>query len=125
MKLLLDTHALLWWLGEFERLVPATYEAIASGEYEVYVSHAAIWEILIKAVKGKLRPPESIVDRCAAERFTLLPIDLRHIQETANLPALHGDPFDRIMVAQARCEGMVLVTNDRKVTQYEITVLPA
>lgn len=125
MRLLLDTHALLWWLGEYDRLSPATYDAIAGGEYEVFVSHACIWEVLIKAAKGKLRPPESIIERCTAENFALLPIDLRHIQETASLPFLHGDPFDRIMVAQARCEDMVLVTSDRAITQYEVTVLPA
>ena len=125
MRLLLDTHALLWWLSEHERLSTTTYDAIAGGEYEIFVSHASIWEITIKAGKRKLTPPESIVERCAGENFALLPIDLRHIQETALLPYLHGDPFDRIMVAQARCEDMVLVTNDRAITQYDVTIMPA
>lgn len=125
MKLLLDTHALLWWLTDFEKLSTATHDAIAGGEYEIFVSYAAIWEILIKSAKGKLRPPEGIAERCHAENFELLPIALSHIEETAQLPLLHDDPFDRIMVAQARCENLVLVSNDRLITQYEVTVLPA
>ena len=125
MRLLLDTHALLWWLGDFERLSASAYDAIAGGEFEVFVSHAAIWEILIKTAKGRLQAPEPLVDRCAAERFNLLPIALAHIHETGQLPFLHGDPFDRIMVAQARCEDLVLVTGDRAITQYDVTVLPA
>lgn len=125
MRLLLDTHALLWWLTDFEKLSSATHDAIAGGEYEVFVSHAAIWEILIKTAKGKLRPPEDIAARCVAENFELLPIALSHIEETAQLPFLHGDPFDRIMVAQARCENLILVSNDRMITQYDVTVLPA
>jgi len=125
VRLLLDTHTLLWWLGDYERLSASTYDAIAGGEFDVFVSHAAIWEILIKTAKGKLQAPESIVDRCAVERFALLPIELAHIQETGELPFLHGDPFDRIMVAQARCEDLVLVTGDRAITQYDVTVLPA
>lgn len=125
MRLLLDTHALLWWLTDFERLSTASHDAIAGGEYEILVSHAAIWEILIKSAKGKLRPPEDIAGRCRAENFELLPITLSHIQETARLPLLHGDPFDRMMIAQARCEDLVLVSNDRLITQYDVTVLPA
>ena len=125
MRLLLDTHALLWWLTDFEKLSTATHDAIAGGEYEILVSHAAVWEILIKSAKGKLHPPEDIAERCVAENFELLPIALSHIEETARLPLLHGDPFDRMMVAQARCENLVLVSNDRQITQYDVTVLPA
>ncbi len=122
MKLLLDSHVFLWWKAANPRLTPAMVRAIAEAQ-EVHVSAATAWELGLKVSLGKLRLPESVEEGIAAAGFTELPVNFRHTREAVVLPPHHYDPFDRMLVAQARCEGLTLMTHDDKIIQYEVAVL--
>lgn len=120
--LLLDTHALLWWLGG-ERLAEQAVERISDPSTLVAVSSASIWEAAIKTALGKLEVPEDLSAAAAAEGFEPLPITFAHAEQAARLPHHHRDPFDRMLVAQAQLEGSVMVTRDPAFDAYEVTVL--
>ena len=122
MRLLLDSHVFLWWKAADPRLSSPMVRAIAEAE-DVYVSAATAWELGLKVSLGKLRLPESVEDGIAAAGFTELPVNFRHTREAVVLPLHHHDPFDRMLVAQALCEGLTLMTHDDKITQYEVAVL--
>ena len=123
MRLLLDSHILLWWDHEIERLSVVQHEAIADRANEVFVSAAAAWELGIKRAKGKLEFSGSVKERLGRFGFSELSISVAHAEEVARLPLLHGDPFDRILVAQARVEGLTLVTADAAVREYTVACL--
>ena len=125
MRLLLDTHALLWALAQPRRLSARARAAIASADSEVFVSAASAWEIAIKRAIGKLTAPadlEAILDQTGIER---LPITVSHALAAGALPLIHSDPFDRMLVAQARIEGLTLVTRDPHIAAYDVAVLQA
>lgn len=127
MRLLLDTHALLWWLQGSRKLPKAWKDAIADSDNEVYVSAASILEIAIKSSLKKLTidskiPLDELPARCG---FDDLAISGLHAAAVRELPWLHRDPFDRLLVAQAQCESMVLVSEDDAVRQYDVASLPA
>jgi len=125
LNLLLDTHVVLWWLDQSDRLSAATLDRLIDPMNRVMVSAAAIWEAVIKAGLGKLTLPPSFLDELARDRIEVLDITARHALAVAELPAIHQDPFDRIQIAQARVEGLTLVTRDAQVMRYGIDVLPA
>jgi PIN domain nuclease of toxin-antitoxin system len=126
MKLLLDTHVFLWWLADDPALRPATQEAIGAPDADIYVSAVSVWEVAIKIAVGKLEPtPIPLVDAIVACGFQELPIYARHCALTVDLPRHHGDPFDRLLVAQARSEDLTLVTNDRALRRYEVPIMAA
>ena len=118
MRLLLDTHVFLWWLADDKRLRAAEREAIRDPENDVYLSSASIWEIVIKQELGRLRTPEPA--SVAARRLGLqpLPITFEHAEATAALPPLHNDPFDRLLMAQAKAESLTLVSYDTVIRAY-------
>ena len=117
MRVLLDTHLLLWALATPGRLSPAAREAIAAGD--VYVSAASIWEISIKTQLGKLDAnPRDVLVAIEPAGFSLLPITGEHAARVAELPAVHRDPFDRMLAAQASVEPMILLTNDAALSPY-------
>ncbi len=122
MRLLLDTHVFLWALDAPERLPSEARHSIEDATNEVYVSAVVAWEIAIKFALGKLElpvVPEIFVPyRMMRLGFRSLPIDVRHALAVASLPPLHADPFDRLLVAQARVEALELVTVDPKITAY-------
>jgi PIN domain nuclease of toxin-antitoxin system len=122
MRLLLDSHVFLWWKAADPRLPPTMIAAIAEAA-EVYVSAATAWELGLKVSFGKLRVPESVEDGILAAGFTELPVTFRHTRVAVALPTHHHDPFDRMLVAQARCEGLTLMTHDDRIAQYEVAVL--
>jgi PIN domain nuclease of toxin-antitoxin system len=124
-RLLLDTHALLWWLTDHPRLGPETREAIADGRNTIYVSAATTWEISIKKAIGKLQAPEDMEAIIEKEGFTALPISLFHGDQAGLLADHHKDPFDRMLIAQAQAEGLVLVTCDEKIPPYGIRLMNA
>ncbi len=124
MKLLLDTHVLLWWLAD-DPLPRVADEAIRSPRNVVCVSAASAWEIGIKVGLGKLRLPDDLSARMRAERFTPLPVTMAHGLRVAELPLLHGDPFDRLLVAQAQLEGLTIVTRDERIARYGVETLAA
>ena len=117
MKLLLDTHVILWWQRDDRRLKPAARRAIADAE-TVWVSAASAWEVAIKVGLGRLRLTEPFGVLIAADNFTELPLTLAHAEALAALPPHHADPFDRMLIAQARVEGATLITHDRALAPY-------
>lgn len=124
MRLLLDTHAFLWWVEAGDRLPRKARSAIASGRNACFVSVASGWEIAIKVSLGKLRI-EGALDRflpeqLAANGFEPLPIDLKHAARVATLPFLHRDPIDRLLVAQALQEELAIVTADPVFAKYGV-----
>jgi PIN domain nuclease of toxin-antitoxin system len=121
MRLLLDTHVLLWWLKGAPELQPALREAIADPANLVYVSAVSIWEIEIKRALHKLQMPANWLDVVADEGFRRLPVTWEHAGHVARLPAIHRDPFDRMLVAQAMIEKLVLVTDDATVRRYGVS----
>ena len=125
MRLLLDTHALLWWLADDPALSETARTAIARPENEVLVSAASAWEISIKASLGKLSVPGDLEQAIAAEAFRPLPFTVRHALVAGSLPRHHDDPFDRALVAQAQVEQCILVTRDARIRRYALTVLEA
>jgi PIN domain nuclease of toxin-antitoxin system len=124
-RLLLDTHVLLWWLSDDPQLGQSARQAIADPRNDVYISAASTWEISIKRSLGKLSAPEDMDSIIDNEGFDKLPISLFHGDQAGMLPGHHKDPFDRMLVAQAQSEGLVVVTNDEKITRYGIRVMDA
>ena len=125
MRLLLDTHAFVWWTGAEQRLGAAAHDMIADPESAVYVSAATAWEIAIKRAKGTLAAPPDVRPAIAASGFVELPIELGHAVVAGALPAHHRDPFDRMLVAQAQLEALTLVTADPVLARYDVEILPA
>jgi PIN domain nuclease of toxin-antitoxin system len=125
VRLLLDTQALIWALKRPERLADPTRLAITASETRVFVSMATPWEMAIKEALGNLKPPDDLEARLDEKRFELLPITLRHTRAVASLPHHHGDPFDRMLIAQAQVDGMTLVTSDREIGRYQVSLMPA
>jgi PIN domain nuclease of toxin-antitoxin system len=125
MRLLLDTHAFLWAVGRPDSLDPEARDAITDPANLVLLSAVTPWEIAIKRALGKLIFEGSVSEHAAANRFTPLPITLGHAEGVEALPALHGDPFDRLLVSQALAEDATIVTRDPAVAAYEVPVLPA
>jgi PIN domain nuclease of toxin-antitoxin system len=122
LKLLLDTHAIIWWVRDDRRLGRQARRAIADAGV-VWVSAASGWEIALKIAKGRLRIVESLRVTVAADRFTELQLTLRHTEELERLPLHHGDPHDRILIAQARVEGATIITHDRAFQKYGVPVI--
>ncbi len=117
MRLLLDTHIVLWWLADSPRLTPRSRKLIVRNE-EVFVSAATAWEIAIKKSLGKLQAPENLEAALAASRFHELAISVRHALAAGALARHHDDPFDRLLVAQAHSENMTLLTSDSRLEAY-------
>lgn len=125
MRVLLDTPALLWWLADDPRLGPAARAQIADGETQVLVSAASAWEIEIKRALGKLQAPLELAGALARNGFEPLAIGVEHAILAGRLPPHHGDPFDRILIAQARSEHCVIVTKDAAFQAYGVATLDA
>jgi PIN domain nuclease of toxin-antitoxin system len=116
--LLLDTHVFLWWRIDSPRLKGKLRQVMSNPENEVYVSAAVAWEIVIKRSLGRLIFEGSVGEAVIEEGFTMLPVTVAHVDEIASLPDHHRDPFDRLLIAQARREGLTLATHDRVVRRY-------
>jgi PIN domain nuclease of toxin-antitoxin system len=125
MNLLLDTHVLLWIVAGSRRLSDRAHSAIENGRNTVFVSAATAWEIAIKKSLGKLKAPPDYLDALKHYRFLPLDITSEHALAVEGLPRHHGDPFDRLLVSQARLEGLVLVTGDERLRKYDVKVLAA
>jgi len=116
VRLLLDSHVLLWWLDDDARLAPVRDIVIAAPM--VYVSAATVWELALKSSLGKLVLPGPLTGVLAANHFDELPITGAHAEAAVGLPAVHADPFDRMLVAQAAVERLTLVTHDLLLAKY-------
>ncbi|MBA2495521.1 MAG: type II toxin-antitoxin system VapC family toxin [Acidimicrobiia bacterium] len=122
MNLLLDTHALLWWLGD-SPMAPDARQQISDPATLVVVSAASAWEIAIKRATGKLRLDGNVAALVVGAAFTPLPVSFAHAERAGALPPYHRDPFDRLLVAQAQLEGLALVTRDVRMDAYDVTVV--
>jgi PIN domain nuclease of toxin-antitoxin system len=126
MRLLLDTHAFIWWDSDPAQLSPAALAALQDPANEVWLSVASVWELVIKAQLGKLAlrlPLADIVRQQQANGLRVLPVSLAHVLAVEGLPPIHKDPFDRLLIAQANVEGAELVSADQVVRQYPVRIL--
>ena len=127
MRLLLDTHALLWMVSRSSRLSESARSAIADDRNELYFSIAGYWEIGIKQSLGKLELSDGWNDTLPKEitynRISWLPVEPSHVHEVAVLPWVHRDPFDRLMIAQARVEKLALVSRDPQLAEYGVPII--
>lgn len=126
-RLLLDTHAFLWWVGDAPELSAAARRAIADVNHECYLSVASCWEMAIKASLGKLKLTMTVErfvsEQLSANGFSLLNIELRHAAKVEKLPFHHRDPFDRLLIAQAMTEKLTIVTVDSVFSDYGVKVI--
>lgn len=125
MNLLLDSHVLLWALHDPRRLSPGARAAVTDPANPVFYSPASVWELVIKSAKGQLELDADIVAAANEARFTELPIRSSHAWAVRGLPTLHGDPFDRILIAQAITERLTLVSRDGVFASYGVALLKA
>lgn len=124
MRLLLDSHILIWWLAGDPRLGAHRREAIGASAAEVFFSAVSVWELAVKQAAGRLDLGDgNLVDVLESQGFVELPLAARHAQLAVALPAIHRDPVDRFLVAQAGAEGLTLVTDDAMIRQYPGSVL--
>jgi len=125
MRLLLDTHSFIWWLTRPSELTPKTDRAIRDPDHEVFVSAVTTWEISIKSALGKLPrvPMDQLEKQIVLSKFTPLPVQIAHTLAVHKLPPIHKDPFDRLLVAQAKLENLTLVTRDLRLKEYGLPVL--
>ena len=122
MRVLLDTHLLLWWLEANPALSQQASEVISHSQNTVFISAVSFWEIWLKQSLGKLRLPADFTERLAAESFENLPLTALHAQRIALLLWHHRDPFDRMLIAQAETENLVLLTADDALAAYGAVV---
>ncbi|MGI8903828.1 MAG: type II toxin-antitoxin system VapC family toxin [Solirubrobacteraceae bacterium] len=125
MRLLLDSHVLIWWFAE-TRLAADAATAISDPANEIVISAASVWELAIKLAVGRLEVDlDVLVTNVRKDRFTELLITLEHARTAGRLPLHHGDPFDRMLIAQAQLEGLTIVTRDPLIQRYDVATLPA
>ncbi len=125
MNLLLDTHALLWWLDDQPTLSEKARAAIANPQNVVLISAVVIWEIRIKQALGKLKVPRNFRKVLDEQPFEMLDITADHAYKVGDLSSHHRDPFDRMLVAQAKAEGLTLITRDTHLKRYRISIIQA
>ncbi len=124
-RLLLDTHAFIWWLSDVPQLTRLAHDGIADPRNEVLVSAITGWEIAVKRAKGRITAPDNLGTIVTERGFTHLPLNFQHAEQAGRLPMHHRDPFDRFLIAQAQCENLILVTRDARIRRYDVRTLAA
>lgn len=124
MRVLLDSHAALWWVTDSADLGQRARQAIAQAD-EAFFSAATVWELGIKQARGKLVMPEGLTAALVSSGLTPLPISIEHAERAPTLPQHHRDPFDPMLIAQAQLESLTLVSADRALSAYDVHVLDA
>lgn len=121
---LLDTHIFIWWMGDDKRLSQKTATLLRDPHNQIFLSTGSIWEMIIKKGKGKLNIPIALdlESGIRTSGFNLLSIEILHVLELEKLPQHHKDPFDRILIAQAKIERLILITDDVKIAKYEVDI---
>ena len=125
LKLLLDTHVVIWALEKPKRLSARARQAIEAEANDIFVSVVSPWELVIKGPREGLRVPEDLEEQLVRQNISLLPVLWRHTDSLKTMAYHHRDPFDRMLVAQALIEGLTIVTADRKMRQYPVSLIPA
>ena len=128
MKLLLDTCCWLWWLSDIGNLSQQQLKAIANRKNQLFLSTASIWELGIKVNSNKLTIPQPldklIEKQCLIDNIVILDIKAHHAIKAVELPLHHKDPFDRMIIAQATCENLTLITSDKIFQKYDVSLFP-
>jgi PIN domain nuclease of toxin-antitoxin system len=122
MRLLLDTHVVIWWYQEPKRLKNSTLALINDRNNSVFVSDVVIWEIVIKTSLGKLKTPENLYKEIEND-FDAMPIKTNHIHGISSLEFIHHDPFDRLLIAQSVIENIPLITSDKQINRYDLQII--
>ena len=125
MIVLLDAHALLWWLDDAAALSAPARRTIADPDNDVLVSAASVWEIAVKQAAGRLTGPSDLLAEIEQAQMGTVPCTASDAVTAANLPRHHGDPFDRMLIAQAQRLDALIITRDRAIAAYDVHVLPA
>lgn len=123
MNLLLDTHIILWWLADSQKLSSKSRAIISEPNNLIFVSAATVWEISIKKTLGKLNVPNDFEEALEINGFQPLSIDLSHARLAGELPRYHDDPFDRMLIAQAKIENLTLLSQDKHLHEYEVDLI--
>lgn len=127
MRILIDTHVFLWWTTADPRLPGRVKTRLLNSDNSLFLSVVSVWEVAIKVQRGKLHLPERLspyfASRLDAYRIDTLPVAIEHAIETASLPAHHRDPFDRLLIAQARVEDVPILTSDTNFRKYSVEVI--
>ena len=125
LRLLLDTHTFVWCLSDVPKLTEEARTAIAEPRNDVFVSAVTGWEISVKRAKGRMIAPDNLSAMIGEKGFIHLPLTFHHAEQAGNLPMHHRDPIDRLLVAQAQAEGLILVTRDAFIPLYGIRIMAA
>ena len=125
LRLLLDTHVVIWALDKPKRLSTAARQAIETEANDIFVSVVSPWELAIKGPREGLRVPDDFEKQIARQNISLLPVLWQHTDPLRSMAYHHRDPFDRMLVAQALTEGLTIVTADRKLRDYPVSLMPA
>jgi len=123
VRYLLDTHILLWWLTNDEKLSKELRHILTDAENIIYISSASVWEMAIKSQLGKLSMPDDLAETLIEQGFLSLAITFEHAVLAGHLPAVHRDPFDRMLLAQAKIENLTLLTHDKLLKKYKIMTI--
>jgi len=124
VNLLLDTHVLLWWASDEDRLARRWQKMLADPDHDIFVSAVSVAEIATKTSLGKLAVPDELLIDLEDSGFLSLPLEAGHAARLRNLPWHHRDPFDRMLIAQAQVERLTVVTADPQFSAYEVDLLP-
>jgi len=123
MRILLDSHTALWWMDDPGKLTKEARDAIADPANQVFLSAVSVWELGLKRLKGKLKLPANFAELLKADGVDELVFTHSHATQSLGLPPIHGDPFDRALIAQCQLESLHFATRDRFASGYEIAVL--
>ena len=124
-KYLLDTHVLLWWFSADKQLGYSAKKTIADTNNQIFCSVASYWEMVIKQSLGKLKFPKKMFETIEDGGIFIVPIEVRHVLELQDLPPIHKDPFDRMLIAQAQADNLTVITADVNIQKYQINTLEA
>lgn len=125
MQYLLDTHVVLWWFTTPEKINTKARKIIRDKSNTIFLSSASFWEMAIKKSLGRLTLPHNLIEAVAAESFKILPIMPEESLGVADLPLLHSDPFDRLLIVQAKLHDLIIITKDSKIGQYPVVIMKA
>lgn len=125
MQYLIDTHVILWWFTSPEKIKNKAQKIIQDKSNRIFISSASFWEMAIKKSLGRLTLPHNLLEAVASENFKILPIMPEDGLGVADLPLLHSDPFDRILVIQAKLNDLIIITSDSKISEYPVITVKA
>lgn len=126
MNILLDTHVVIWWYEDPLRLKDEVRKIFEDRQNVLFLSPIIIWEISIKQPLNKLRMPEGLIEKAIHDLIEIpITITIKHTQALKKLPLIHNDPFDRILIAQAKVENLCLMTRDKQIAKYDIKTILA